>query len=642
MSTEHSWLPGMVETLEDNLLRDGIGTNAGLRNHYALVGFGRNVTNPRARILRDSRGVGYLPFEGYVYVNDLLESGSDGRIEDGYQAIIHALDNLQHRGSSSVALNIILVTDEDRDILAEAASLTRDLVKQRILAEGAALNVVIDNDFQAYNNSRALGVDSFGMAYLEQGNAFQQTKENIRIGAGYRSTRQDYTELALETGGAAWDIRLLREGGDFTQLQFTEAFTRVKTAEIRQRTTVCRRCECGEDGRWSCRVDEDQEKCRCRVKYRQDRAQELECILTVDLPQCPPETIYEDPDPSCPVECVSNVNCSRGETCCRKGCSSTCEDAFDCSLYDVEYRLTPFASDIAADIIMVVDESNSMEQAHRWLRSMVHDLDDRLRESGIGTGRLNNHYMLVGFGHAYPHHSAHPFAVNGRRDVTDANVDALLRQLHADDNGYIEDGYEALIYAIDNLPIRRGNDRVPVNIIFVSDEDRDLVNVTYGSRLTEELVRERLARERATLNMVLDQTFFTASDPLGDRTIGMDNQRTAYLSREGGKFTRTNIGTGISYAYNATREQYTELAWQLNGAVWDISQLKKGGDLTAAFTQAFVHVKTQEVRRQLSTCQRCDCARSLFWNCQPDTNQERCQCNVAGKRWNNQLGLCIG
>ena len=255
----------MVESLEAELKFAGIGTSGSLQNLYALVGFGRSGEGARARTHKFGSAEFFTAAQ-YPFVNDQLEADLEGNVEDGYQAIKHALDTLPFRRSPSVALNIILVTDEDRDTLPEATGITRDVIKFRILQEGAVLNVVVDNSFQALNGTAALGVDSFGTAYLAVGTSGIPTKTNVQLGSGYSRTRRSYTELALETGGAAWDINLIRRGGQFIEASFTAAFIRVKTAEVKQRVAVCRRCDCSLDLQWICRADPDQDQCRCRAK----------------------------------------------------------------------------------------------------------------------------------------------------------------------------------------------------------------------------------------------------------------------------------------------------------------------------------------------------------------------------------------
>ena len=59
--------------------------------------------------------------------------------------------------------------------------------------------------------------------------------------SAHGSTHTSYTELAFNTGGAAWDLNRLRVGGD-TARSFTKAFVWLKEREISQQ--LCTRCRC--------------------------------------------------------------------------------------------------------------------------------------------------------------------------------------------------------------------------------------------------------------------------------------------------------------------------------------------------------------------------------------------------------------
>ena len=51
----------------------------------------------------------------------------------------------------------------------------------------------------------------------------------------------------------------------------------------------------------------------------------------------------------------------------------------------------------AADIILIVDESGSMEMEHAWITNMISELDESLKDVGVGVNPRNR-FGLVGFG----------------------------------------------------------------------------------------------------------------------------------------------------------------------------------------------------------------------------------------------------
>ena len=268
MGGEHRWLPDMVRNLETQLRSSGIGTFSDLPNRYGLVGYGRRQPIEYARVLATRTGRTLFSAAEYSQANDQLIADDQGRIEDGYQAIDHALTELPYRKGSNIARNIILITDEDRDVITQGATLTRESMKTTLESLGFILNVVVDNTFSGYGFN-ALGVDSNNISYIEEPNGqFRRETRDVRIGKGYSGTRQDYTELALALNGAAWDINILREGSNGAD-SFTAAIVEVKTQEIRKQLTLCRRCICQLDGNLICLPMLNQQECLCRYNKGQ-------------------------------------------------------------------------------------------------------------------------------------------------------------------------------------------------------------------------------------------------------------------------------------------------------------------------------------------------------------------------------------
>ena len=66
-------------------------------------------------------------------------------------------------------------------------------------------------------------------------------------GSGTRSTETDYYHLANSTGGAAWDLKWLQEGGHAGRA-FTNAFIQVTVQETVHVFKVCKECNCTEEG----------------------------------------------------------------------------------------------------------------------------------------------------------------------------------------------------------------------------------------------------------------------------------------------------------------------------------------------------------------------------------------------------------
>jgi hypothetical protein len=221
MSSEHAWIGTMVTELDSELIYAGQVSNL-----YSLVGFGAG----------SSHG-GYAGHRHLVGGSDWgtasqLSAATGGLVtngawEDGWEAINFGLNNYSFR--SDAIVNMILVTDEDRDSL--DANLTYDKMLKSLNDENVMLNVVVDCGFQNGTGASALGVDADGNAYVADGLGGYITSPGGVIVSPYFNTDTCYVELAWATGGAAWDLNQLRKGGMFAE-SFTTAFVNTKVTEI--------------------------------------------------------------------------------------------------------------------------------------------------------------------------------------------------------------------------------------------------------------------------------------------------------------------------------------------------------------------------------------------------------------------------
>ncbi len=232
MSGEHAWLGTMVTTLDSKLIAAGV-TN----NRYGLVGFGAN-------------GGGGHPVAGHKHTVGGSDFGNaaqlstatgglviSGGTEDGWSGINTALTGYSFRGDAAV--NIILVTDEDRDNY--DTTLTYAGVLASLNAKNALLNVVVAATLKAADNSTALGISSDGQnpqsltAYKADGSGgFTKSAGGSTANT---TTKAAYIDMAWATGGAAWDLSQLRYGG-LTATSFTNAFVDIKVEEIEEQDPI--------------------------------------------------------------------------------------------------------------------------------------------------------------------------------------------------------------------------------------------------------------------------------------------------------------------------------------------------------------------------------------------------------------------
>ena len=259
------------------------------------------------------------------------------------------------------------------------------------------------------------------------------------------------------------------------------------------------------------------------------------------------------------------------------------------------------ASQAAADIIFIVDESGSMAAEHEWIQKEVVILDKALKEQGVGVGERKNLYALVGFGRN------DPSAILG---ITLTPLTSLEGFLNATKllvlNGIFEDGYAAINYALETIETRPNTAK---QIIFISDEDRGVLR----NDLTFDVIAQKLTSAGCVLNVAVNQGFLSSGNDsrfaLGLHRDGQSyifNQSSSVLFSESQGGVRS-LSSSDLLDFGSTYEDYVQLAFVTQGVAWDLNQLREGGDYSIAFTNAFTQVKIDEVMSVYRFCFVCLC-----------------------------------
>lgn len=220
MGGEHAWIGGMITSL-NTALQAAAGLDP-FNAQYGLVGFGGSGTHL----------AGHTHLVGGAQLGSAADFDTatgtlvlNGGTEDGYSGMSHALTYVPSKVDAFK--NIILVTDEDRDVLGGAPD--RATIKSAM--SGSLLNAVVNCNFVDGNGAQALGIDAAGNAYLADGaGGYTKSAGGTQSGSCFGTTNNDYVTLATELGGAAWNLNLLRAGG-LTANSFTRAFIDIKVAE---------------------------------------------------------------------------------------------------------------------------------------------------------------------------------------------------------------------------------------------------------------------------------------------------------------------------------------------------------------------------------------------------------------------------
>ena len=221
MSGEHEWVADFAAPLEAHLSTNGIGAGA-VPNRYGLLAYDPVPLpiNVGSTLMGDYRQ--------FITASGLLRIRGSG-VEDGWRAVRHALTQYPLRADA--AHNIILVTDEDRDNT--DSSITYASILADLRAQKAVLNAVVNARFRCGDGSDALGMGQNRVGYKADGRGGYLTCANVTATSGDGTTLTDYVNLAIATGGAAWDIEVLRDGGLAAQ-SFSNALLKIKVQEILQ------------------------------------------------------------------------------------------------------------------------------------------------------------------------------------------------------------------------------------------------------------------------------------------------------------------------------------------------------------------------------------------------------------------------
>ena len=213
MAGEIAFLGDIIDDLDTGLANAGVGSTT-----YGVVSFGGVSGGAPFDRTAGLTGLG----GAQTALGGLVASGG---FEDGYEAIEFALDNYNLDGE---AVNFILVTDEDRDVRSAAGF---GDIEQSLTEAGILLNAVVDANLRDGGGNTAIGIDSAGDAYTADGMGGFNTAAGGNAISGFGTTIADYVDLAIATGGAAWDLGILRQGGLLAD-SFAQAFLDIKIQEI--------------------------------------------------------------------------------------------------------------------------------------------------------------------------------------------------------------------------------------------------------------------------------------------------------------------------------------------------------------------------------------------------------------------------
>lgn len=159
-----------------------------------------------------------------------------------------------------------------------------------------------------------------------------------------------------------------------------------------------------------------------------------------------------------------------------------------------------------------------------------------LCDTGIGDAAIRNRYCVVAFGGLQPlnRERGHFVPVNGQPCFLASDFPIARAQLQ--NVGQNEDGYEAMKFALDNVPFRN-NPFIAKNMILITDEGR--TPIAGAEDITRESIEAELRANDILLNVIVWADYMVSAEP-NKTVIGVDSNGTSYLLEPGGAFSLSN------------------------------------------------------------------------------------------------------
>jgi hypothetical protein len=244
------------------------------------------------------------------------------------------------------------------------------------------------------------------------------------------------------------------------------------------------------------------------------------------------------------------------------------------------------------DICLLI--SGMKHMSSRWIQPLGVSLDAQLKERGIGMEKRNR-FCFIQFGAR---------GIDIRAKFVDqfegfygSDQLGLIRKA-LKSNGFVADGYQAIQFALDNVPFRTDPD-VGKSIILVTNAGR--TSLATSSNLTLIPMRDMLLKSNFSIDVIVNMT-------LPQTAIGFNSSHLmGYSSADSSSYTTSSISTlPVSQSHSNTLSSYVGLSLESNGGVWTLDAIKDtNASLISALSVAMVN----------------------GWSILDDTSCHACSCN---------------
>lgn len=305
-------------------------------------------------------------------------------------------------------------------------------------------------------------------------------------------------------------------------------------------------------------------------------------------------------------------------------------DSRGISLGQSIYRTATVVNGVrAVDLCFVVSATRSMNGAQRWLQIAVPIIEEQLKEIGIGRGNIHiNKYCLIQFGGRGQFLTAKFLQVNGEIFFPAKTFVVARRKLRR--SGDVADGYEALEFAVKNVPFRQ-DPLVSKMLILVTNMGRSVLSTK--ANLTRELIFQALNAKNVVLDTVISAEMVLNESPQ-ETVLGVNKLEMALIVRPNGTFQIINGSVLFTRSAGQTIHDYVTLSLAINGLSFPIDLLaEENYDILRSFVKAFIASHKLTGVQRVQTCKQCICRQAGGGGqleCEEPLNQELCTCLVNG------------
>ena len=295
MDTEHAFLREFLPRFERSLRGNCVGNSSINPNQYTMVGFGSQGDKENPYFVgpdldRGGRDEGVFftidPNDDSNVTRTIDRLPTIGEREDGYAATNFAV--LYGTLRTESLRFAILVTDEYRNFFyqTQAEVDASSTLFNNFDDYGKTLYINLFRDYSiipiqiidvnlSSGSTQCLGVSSAETCFYRQpGSVDIQRLENTQVintvGTNplLTNVHEDYLQTALDAGGYAWDLKVIRRNETGNWDAITDALTSEVLTRASEESTQCRECSCLPGGRQCVTVPiAEQSACKCSKEF---------------------------------------------------------------------------------------------------------------------------------------------------------------------------------------------------------------------------------------------------------------------------------------------------------------------------------------------------------------------------------------